>query len=185
MRSYYVFQAVNMPGLRGYTDEPRADLLPLEYGPWILAREIGPDDEWNLDTSRAVVAAGILENGYYLSGPLHQAAPRPIIESDRVEGTAVYDRENRQIGTIRRLIIEKVSGRVLYVDVTFGGLFGLGGHHHTIPWDKLTYDPELEGYHTDVTEDQLRGAPIFPHEREGKLEKDREREMQNYWLNRP
>lgn len=185
MRNYYVFQAVNMPGLRGYTDEPRADLLPPEYGPWIMAREIGPDGEWDLDTSRAVVAAGILENGYYLSGPVHQPAPRSIIESDRVEGTAVYDRDNRQIGTIKRLVIEKVSGRVLYVDVTFGGLFGLGVHHHTIPWDKLTYDTELEGYHTDVTEEQLRGSPLFTHEREGKIEKDREREMQNYWLNRP
>lgn len=185
MRTYYVFQAVNMPGLRGYTDEPRADFLPREYGPWIMAREIGPDEEWTLDTSRAVVAAGILENGFYLSGPLQQPAPRPIIESDRVEGTAVYDRDNTQIGTIKRLIIEKVSGRVLYVDVTFGGLFGMGVHHHTIPWDKLTYDRELEGYHTDVTEEQLRGAPLFTHEREGKLEKDRDREMQNYWLNRP
>jgi len=185
MRSYYVFQAVNMPGLRGYTDEPRADLLPTEYGPWIMAREIGPDEEWDLDTSRAVVAAGILENGFYLSGPQKQPGPRPVIESDRVEGTAVYDRDNTQIGTIKRLIIEKVSGRVLYVDVTFGGLFGLGVHHHTIPWDKLAYDPELEGYRTDVTEEQLRGAPLFSEKREGRLDKDREREMRNYWLKQP
>ena len=40
-------------------------------------------------------------------------------------------------------------------------LLGLGVHHHTIPWDKLTYDKELEGYRTDVTEAQVQGAPAF------------------------
>ncbi|MCG7392300.1 PRC-barrel domain-containing protein [Microvirga sp. ACRRW] len=185
MRTYFVFQAASMPGLRGYTDEPRASMFPAEYGPWILAREIGPNEEWNLDVSRAVVAAGILENGFYLSGPLKQAPPRSVIESDRVEGTAVYGPTNEQIGTIKRLIIEKASGRVLYVDVTFGGLFGMGAHHHTIPWDKLTYDKELEGYHTDITEEQLRGAPVFAEERRDRFDKDSERELQNYWLNRP
>lgn len=185
MRTYYVFQAVDTPALRGFTDEPHTSMLPPEYGPWTLVREIQPDEEWTLDVSRAVVASGILENGYYLLGPLKPVAPRPIIESDRVEGTAVYDRNNTQIGTIKRLIIEKVSGRVLYVDVAFGGLFGLGVHHHTIPWDKLTYDTELEGYHTDVTEEQLRGAPSFTDERKGRLARSDEREMQNYWLNLP
>ncbi|WP_445501512.1 PRC-barrel domain-containing protein [Microvirga sp. G4-2] len=185
MRTYYVFQAKDTPALRGFTNESRASILPAEYGPWTLVQEIGPDEEWTPDVSRAVVAAGILENGYYLSGPLKQVAPRPIIESDRVEGTAVYDRNNAQIGTIKRLIIEKVSGRVLYVDVTFGGLFGVGVHHHTIPWDKLTYDTELEGYHTDITEEQLRAAPVFSGERRGRLDKSHEQEMQQYWLNLP
>jgi len=184
MRTYYVFQSAT-PGLRAFTDIPDADLLPPEYGPWSRIQEIGPDEEWTADTSRAVVAMGILENGFYLQGPLSQPPSRPVIESDRVEGTAVYDRSNAQIGTIKRLIIEKVSGRVLYVDVTFGGLFGMGVHHHTIPWDKLTYDKELEGYHTDVTEEQLRAAPVFKGERRGTLDIGHEREMRDYWLNLP
>ena len=49
---------------------------------------------------------------------------KPLIESDRVEGTAVFNRANHQIGTIQRLLIEKVSGRVRYVDVTFVGCMG-------------------------------------------------------------
>lgn len=182
MRTYYVFLAAYTPELRGFTDEPQGQALPREYGPWSLIRTIGPDEEWDLDISRAVVAAGIIENGAYLEGPLKPVAARPIIESDRVEGTAVYDRNNAQIGTIKRLIIEKVSGRVLYVDVTFGGLLGMGAHHHTIPWDKLTYDTELEGYHTDITEEQLRAAPVFTDERKGRLESRHEREMRHYWL---
>lgn len=185
MRTYHVFQSAGARGLRAFTEDPDAGLLPAEYGPWTLVQEIGPDEEWTADTSRAVVAMGILENGFYLQGPLRPPPPRPVVESDRVEGTAVYDRNNAQIGTIKRLIIEKASGRVLYVDVTFGGLFGMGVHHRTIPWDKLTYDKELEGYHIDVTEEQLRAAPVFAGERKGTLDTKHEQEMRNYWLNLP
>ena len=185
MRTYFVFRSGATPALRGFADEPREDLLPAEYGPWVLEQQIDPNEEWTLDVSRAVVAAGIIENGYYLDGPLNQPSPRPVIESDRVEGTAVYGRDNAQIGTIKRLIIEKVSGRVLYVDVTFGGFFGMGAHHHTIPWDMLTYDTDIEGYHTDITEEQLRAAPVFSNEHRSWLDRRREREMQDYWQGFP
>ena len=59
------------------------------------------------------------------------------------------------------LLIEKVSGRVVYVDVTFGGFLGIGVHHHTIPWEKLAYDREFGGYRTNITAEQLGDAPAF------------------------
>ena len=45
---------------------------------------------------------------------------RAFIESDRVEGTAVHDTDGKPLGYIKRLIIEKVSGRVGYVVISFG-----------------------------------------------------------------
>jgi hypothetical protein len=186
MRTYHVFQSGSAPGLRGFTHEPGGDTLPPEDGPWTFVRRIGPDEEWNLDISRAVVAAGILENGYYLWGTIDRpASSKPIIESDRVEGTPVFDRDDNRIGTIKRLLIEKVSGRVLYVDVTFGGFLGIGTHHYTIPWDMLTYAPSLGGYHTDITEEQIRGAPTFYGEDRAWPDPKREREMQDYWRENP
>ena len=103
-----------------------------------------------------------------------------MIESDRVEGTVVYDPAGKRIGTNKRLLIEKVSGRVLYVDITFGGFLGLGTHHHTIPWEKLDYDTALGGYRTDVTEEQVKGAPTFWEEQDW-LDVEREIEAQHYW----
>jgi hypothetical protein len=35
---------------------------------------------------------------------------KPLIESDRVEGTTVYDPQGNNIGSIKRLMIEKLSG---------------------------------------------------------------------------
>ena len=42
------------------------------------------------------------------------ALSHPLIESDHVEGTAVYDANGKQIGTIKSPVIEKVSGHVVY-----------------------------------------------------------------------
>jgi hypothetical protein len=44
------------------------------------------------------------------------ASTTPLIESDRVEGTTVYGAGGKRLGTIGRLMIEKVSGRV--ADIT-------------------------------------------------------------------
>lgn len=181
MRTYYVFQSQSAPELRGITDEASGNGLPAEEGPWTLIQQIGPDDEWSLNISRAVVAAALLENGFYLWGPRKPRGSKPIIESDRVEGTAVFGRDANQIGTIKRLLIEKVSGRVLYVDVTFGGFLGIGAHHHTIPWDKLAYDWELGGYRTDITEEQIRGAPAFSGDDQVWHNPGRQQQIRDYW----
>lgn len=182
MRTYYLFQAANSPDLRGFAEEPAGAGLPADLGPWTLARQIRPNEEWTLAVSRAVVAAGLIENGFYLWGPAEQpAASHLVIESDRVEGTAVFDSKNDQIGTIKRLLIEKVSGRVCFVDVTFGGFLGIGSHHVTIPWDKLAYDKELEGYRTDLTEAQIRGAANLSADQGVLLDQKRQQDMQTYW----
>ena len=90
------------------------------------------------------------------------AFPRRYIESDRVEGTAVYDARGHRVGEVKRLIIEKVSGQVAFVIIAFQSFFGLGEDNHALAWNKLHYDQELEGYRTDITEEQLRAAPNFP-----------------------
>lgn len=186
MRTYYLFQAVNSPDLRGFAEEPAGASLPADLGPWTLARQIRPNEEWTLAVSRAVVVAGLIENGFYLWGPAEQpAASHLIIESDRVEGTAVFDSKNDQIGTIKRLLIEKASGRVSFVDVTFGGFLGIGSHHVTIPWDKLAYDKELEGYRTDITEIQIRGAAALYGDGRAAPDQKRQQEMRDYWNDLP
>jgi PRC-barrel domain len=107
---------------------------------------------------------------------------KPLIESDRVEGTSVFDPNGKKIGSIKRLMIEKIGGRVAYAVMSFGGFLGMGEDEHTIPWNKLTYDTKLGGYRTDVTEQQLRGAPNFNRDREyGWNDRERERELHDYY----
>src|SRR4051812_20869083 len=66
---------------------------------------------------------------------------KPLIESDRVEGTTVYDPQGNNIGSIKKLMIEKITGRVAYAVMSFGGFIGMGSEEHTIPWSKLPMIP--------------------------------------------
>jgi hypothetical protein len=84
-----------------------------------------------------------------------------LIGSDKVEGTAVYGADRAKIGTVQRVMIDKMSGKVAYAVVSFGGFLGMGEDYFPMPWATLKYDPSLEGYLAGVTEDQLRGAPKY------------------------
>ena len=189
MRTCYVFQSDANPNLRGFTDSSTGEKLPADSGPWTFVQRVNSDEQWTFNAGRAIVSAGILENGFLLWEESNQAVPfHPVIESDRVEGTAVFNQQGKQTGTIKRLLIEKVSGRVLYVDVTFGGFLGIGIHHRTVPWDKLSYDKALEGYRAEITEEQVRDAPSF-YEGEGDdlvwPDRKREKELRDYWHDDP
>ena len=88
--------------------------------------------------------------------PNHQ-----LISSGDVEGTNVYDMKGSKIGEIDHLMIDKISGRVTYAVMSFGGFLGLGHSHYPIPWGALKYDTKLDGYITGITEQQLKDAPAF------------------------
>lgn len=87
-----------------------------------------------------------------------------LIESDKVEGTSVYGSDGQKIGSIERLMIDKVSGKVSYAVLSFGGFLGIGDDHYPLPWPSLNYDTGLGGYRTNVTEQQLKGAPKYADE---------------------
>jgi hypothetical protein len=101
-----------------------------------------------------------------------------FIDSDRVEGTAVYTLDDKHIGTVKRFLIERQSGRIAYVVMSFGGFLDLGQETYTIPWAKLKYDVALEGYRTDITEGELRNAPRFaPGDEAALVDEAREEEL--------
>ena len=84
-----------------------------------------------------------------------------LIGSDKVEGTAVYGVDRDKIGSIERVMIDKISGKISYAVLGFGGFLGLGTDHYPLPWQSLKYDTRLGGYVTGVTEKQLQGAPHY------------------------
>jgi PRC-barrel domain protein len=84
-----------------------------------------------------------------------------LIGSDKVEGTAVYRSNGEKVGQIERVMIDKISGKVAYAVMSFGGFLGIGEDYYPLPWPVLTYNPRLEGYEVNVTEQQLKGAPHY------------------------
>jgi hypothetical protein len=84
-----------------------------------------------------------------------------LIGSDKVQGTAVYGPDGEKIGLIERVMIEKISGKVSYAVLSFGGFLGIGDDYYPLPWPSLKYNVDLGGYQTMVTKDQLKTAPKY------------------------
>ena len=87
-----------------------------------------------------------------------------LIGSDKVEGTAVYGADEKKIGSIQRVMIDKISGKVSYAVLSFGGFLGIGDDYYPLPWQSLKYDTRLGGYVTGITADKLNGAPKYASE---------------------
>jgi hypothetical protein len=108
--------------------------------------------------------------------------PHDLIASDRVEGTPVRRSNGEKIGTIERLMIDKISGSVAYAVLSFGGFLGMAQKHAPIPWARLSYDPALAAYHLDITDEELRSAPGLPPGQEFDWgDRSREVEIHNYY----
>jgi hypothetical protein len=84
-----------------------------------------------------------------------------LIGSDKVEGTPVYRSNGEKIGKIERIMIDKFSGKVAYAVMSFGGFMGIGEDYYPLPWSMLKYNPKLDGYEVNISEQQLKGAPKF------------------------
>ena len=84
-----------------------------------------------------------------------------IISANRVEGTDVYDKSGENIGSIEDVMIDRMSGKVRYAIMSFGGFLGIGEKYHPLPWDSLDYDVNKGGYCVEVTKRGLEDAPNF------------------------
>ena len=114
--------------------------------------------------------------------PTQAPQSHSLIASDRVEGTPVRRANGHKIGTIRRLMIDKLSGNVAYAVLSFGGFLGMAQKHLPIPWARLKYDRMLGAYQLDLTDEELSRAPSFATDTEFDWgDRSREIEIHNYY----
>jgi hypothetical protein len=93
--------------------------------------------------------------------PLEKRETSALIGSDKVEGTPVHRSDGDNVGQIERVMIDKLTGKVAYAVMSFGGFLGMGEDYYPLPWSVLTYNPTLGGYEVNVTEQQLKNAPKY------------------------
>ena len=84
-----------------------------------------------------------------------------LIASNKVEGTAVYNRQGEHLGSVYNFMVDKFTGQVAYAVMSFGGFLGMGESYHPLPWKVLTYDTRLGGYVVDLDKSKLEGAPSY------------------------
>ncbi len=84
-----------------------------------------------------------------------------LIASNKVEGTAVYNRQGEHLGSVYNFMVDKFTGQVAYAVMSFGGFLGIGERYHPLPWKKLDYDTGMGGFVVDLDRSQLEKAPSY------------------------
>ena len=109
-----------------------------------------------------------------------------LIASDRVEGTVVRRPGGEKIGTIERVMIDKISGSVAYAVLSFGGFLGMSEKHLPIPWAMLKYDTATSAYQVSISDAELAAAPSYAADKEFDWgDRTQEAQLHAYYRTRP
>jgi sporulation protein YlmC with PRC-barrel domain len=95
-----------------------------------------------------------------------QSETSTLIAADKVSGTPVYNAAGESLGEIYDVMVDKVSGKIAYAVMSFGGFLGIGEQYHPIPWSLLKYDTRQGGYIVNLDKQQLEGAPVYSEDAE-------------------
>ncbi len=105
-----------------------------------------------------------------------------LIASNKVEGTAVYGRDGRRLGSIHNFMVDKLTGRVEYAVMAYStGFLGMGTRYYPLPWRTLTYDKRAGGYRIELAERDLRDAPSFDRESEPRFDRNYGSRVHDYY----
>jgi hypothetical protein len=104
-----------------------------------------------------------------------------LIASNKVEGTAVYNRQGEKLGEVYNFMVGKRSGEVGYAIMSFGGFLGISQKYHPLPWNALTYDTGKKGYVVDADKERLMGAPSYQAGEEPFSRPEYGQQVRDYW----
>jgi|SRR5690348_17529794 len=94
-----------------------------------------------------------------MSVPSNSRVMHPLIATDRIEGTAVCRLDGTQLGTIERLMINKISGQVAYAVIKCAENSAVRKIRFPIRWDGLHFDRRRGAYLVDLTDAEIRRMP--------------------------
>ena len=80
-----------------------------------------------------------------------------------IESLKVQNAAGEELGTIKDLVIDFNSGKVLYAALDFGSFLGIGGKLFAVPWNSFKYVEGSGERHLqlNVNKEQLKNAPGF------------------------
>ncbi|KTD52577.1 PRC-barrel domain protein [Legionella quinlivanii] len=86
---------------------------------------------------------------------------RHVVKASEVSGVKVKNNAGEYLGDINEVVLDKISGRVNYLVLDFGGFMGFGNKFFAIPWHLFNYNKEDDCFVLQIEKERLKNAPGF------------------------
>jgi len=80
---------------------------------------------------------------------------------EEVIGKDIKNKAKDNLGSIYDIVLDKISGKTLYVVLESGSFLGMGGKLFAIPWNAFHFNRAENCFILDVDKERLSNAPGF------------------------
>jgi sporulation protein YlmC with PRC-barrel domain len=85
-----------------------------------------------------------------------------VVKADeQVISRDVKNASNDNLGKIKEIMLDKLSGKVAYLVLESGTFLGMGGKLFAIPWNSVKYQDNDDCFILNVDKEKLKNAPGF------------------------
>jgi len=82
--------------------------------------------------------------------------PWNLIRGNTFIGADVQNPQGQNLGDIKDIVIDRVSGRMAYAVVSFGGFLGMGEKLFAVPWGAFSQKVDKDTFVLDVDKERLK-----------------------------
>ncbi len=84
-----------------------------------------------------------------------------LVRASKLMDRGVINRADERLGELENLVIVMATGQIRYGIVEAGGVLGMGGELHAVPWRAMSYNAARERLVLNISEDRFEDAPGF------------------------
>jgi sporulation protein YlmC with PRC-barrel domain len=131
--------------------------------PPVLAAEEGPvsDSQQDIQGSPGTTTGQVADPEGMTSTTAEKGMD--LRRTSKIVGENVATTRGETLGEIKEIVIDAM-GRISYVAVSSGGVLGVGGELHPVPWRALRWDDQKGSFVLNIDKEAFKQAPRFSSE---------------------